>query len=110
MLLALFEAIDAFLDLGELADRFGLRLLGAVQPLGDFAELRGRVALRAGDAGLERRKLGGELRHAVLQGAVGVGGHHVGRRRGIARQVEVAAAPATAPSATAKTIAAAIGA
>ena len=40
MLLALFEAVDAFLDLGQLADRFGLRLLGAVEPLGELAELR----------------------------------------------------------------------
>ena len=56
-------------SLGELGGGLGLRLLGAVEPLGELAELRAGGALGVGDAGLERRQLAAELRHAVLQGA-----------------------------------------
>ena len=99
LLLAAFEAVDALLDLGELGGGLGLRLLGAVEPLGELAELRAGVALGVGDAGLERRKLAAELRHAGLQRA----GWRRPRRAAetVSRsRLEVAAAPAMAPSAS----------
>ena len=72
LLRAAIEAVEALLNLGELGGRLGLRLLGAVEPLGELAELRAGAALDAGDAGLERRQLAAELGDAGLQGVAGL--------------------------------------
>ena len=97
--------------LASLAAGSACAFVGAVDPLGQLAELRARAALRVGDAGLERGKLAAELRNAVLKRADRVGGGEArGRGAGRAAQVAVVPAPAIAPTAAASTTPAASGA